>query len=104
MTKEKDGCATAILAMVGFMVAIPLAVMWKGFVLAKLWGWFVVSKFESIPPLSIAQAIGLAIVVSMFTGTYSSKDDEDEVWKPYVIAFLGPLISLFVGWIVKFWV
>jgi len=93
--KDKEGCITALLG----LVLIPLAVMWKGFVLSKLWGWFIVDKFE-LPALTIAQAIGLAIVVGMFTYT-RSKDDEE--WMPYVIAFVGPLMSLFVGWIVQFW-
>lgn len=77
---------------------IPLAVTWKGYVLAKLWGWFIVDKF-GLPALTVAQAIGLAIVVGMFT--YIKTDDKDEAWKPYAIAFLGPLISLFAGWIVQ---
>lgn len=101
MSKDKDGCATAILALVGFFVAIPLGVMWKGFVLTKLWGWFIVSRF-GLPPLSVAQAIGLAVVVGMFTHI-RTKENEDEPWVPYAVMFLGPLISLFMGWIVKFW-
>lgn len=50
----------------------------------------------------IAQAIGLAIVVGMFS--YPRSNDDDEPWQPYVLAFLGPLVSLFVGWIVQHYV
>lgn len=97
MSKGKEGCIAALIG----LAVIPLAVMWKGFVLAKLWGWFLVDKF-GLPALTIAQAIGLAIVVGMFS-YIRAKDDEDEVWQPFVLAFLGPLVSLFAGWIVQHW-
>ncbi len=37
-----------------------------GWALAKLWGWFVVKTFPTLPVLTVLQAIGISLVVSVF--------------------------------------
>jgi len=75
-----------------------------GFVLAKLWEWFVVPIF-SMQLLTISQAIGLSLVVSYFK---TAKDDEDYKNKSFAeiaIESFGKVVVqaaviLTLGWIV----
>jgi hypothetical protein len=84
------------------IILIPVLVIFQGWVLTVLWSWFVVPTFR-LPELSIAVAIGLTLVVSMFK-TYTINNDknltsEDKLVKA-VAAVLVPLFVLFFGWIV----
>ena len=87
------------------LIAIPIAVfgiigvvaglsILRAWVLIKLWGWFIVPVFH-LPDLNIPLAIGLCLVVGMFTATMKS---EKVNW---LGAILAPFITLFMGWIVK---
>jgi len=83
-----------------------LSAMWRGYVLSVLWGWFIVPVFH-LPVLSIATAIGLCLIITFLTHQPNSKDDsEDSAWDSFTssirIAFLGPLMALFAGWILTF--
>lgn len=68
-----------------------------------LWSWFVVPTFR-LPELSIAVAIGLSLIVGMFKGYSNPEKTEDEdVYvriTRVIMLFVGPLIVLFLGWIV----
>lgn len=55
--------------LIGAVLALTIVTILKGFVLMKLWGWFVVTLFHDVPPLGLVQAIGLALVVGHLTYT-----------------------------------
>lgn len=80
------------------LVVILLITIWQGFVISRLWQWFIVPLFE-VKGLSIPQAIGLALFAGMFTNESSSgKDDESNAkWIKVLIKLFAPLI---IGWIV----
>jgi hypothetical protein len=108
-TEDAIGCTLAIFWLPALLVGGFLI---KGYVLAQLWAWFVVTKFAA-PPLSVAQAIGLAVVVAFLTKDYSSSDDkkgEDKpsIWmvmvKGTLNTFLPPLLALLTGYIVSHYV
>ena len=40
--------------------------VFKGWTISVLWGWFVVTKFSSAPQLSALSALGLIMVVELF--------------------------------------
>lgn len=90
------------LAAFGVVALIPFSVMWRGFVLSVLWGWFMVPTF-SLPALKVAPAIGLALVVSYLTHQYSKKGDEDGIGRAVAHAALVPAFALLTGWVVKLW-
>ena len=97
---------TAIAGVLGLAV---IGAIWSGYVLTILWAWFVVPTF-GLPPLALAPAIGLAVVVSYLTHQYHpkpAKPDDDGKWDETarVIAHMvfRPAIALLVGWIVKQW-
>ena len=82
-----------------FVFTITLSSILRGFVLSKLWGWFIVPLF-GLPSLSISFAIGLCLVVGMFQSHPSYKDHEIETSTALLQGFVSPFIVLFIGWIV----
>lgn len=40
-----------------------------GFLILNFWDWFVLPVFPSLPTITLAQAIGLSLVISLFKGS-----------------------------------
>ena len=80
-------------------------IIWKGFVLSKLWGWFIVPIF-AWPSVSCAGAIGCLAVVSIITykasreeesSTESLRDGILSRFSMYLVLFaIGYVASLFM--------
>jgi len=94
---DRSSCVLAVLSLA---LVIP-SMVWRGYVLSLLWGWFIAAKF-AIPSLRIPEAIGLACVVSFLT--YQGGDAKQEDRTPgeqfarvVVLAVLWPLLALAVG-------
>jgi hypothetical protein len=81
------------------MVA-PVAI-WRGYVLTILWGWFIVPTFNA-PALSVATAIGIALVVGMFSTTKeSNKEEKDNALVNYLLnGFVAPALALGIGYLI----
>jgi multisubunit Na+/H+ antiporter MnhB subunit len=89
---------TSILTLFVSIIAAPLCFLWCGFVLSKLWLWFVVPSF-GFPALAVVNAAGICIIIKFIKG-YNLSDEKDvEVFKAISLAFAFPLIVLFIGWI-----
>lgn len=76
----------------------------NGYVLSVLWGWFMVPIFH-LPSLSLAQAIGVSIVVGMLTRKTAANGNKDEdmkkLFKELVIeSLLYPVLVLAIGAVV----
>ena len=71
-------------------------ILFGGFCTMVLWGWFISPTF-SLTTLSIAQAIGLNIFISLFTARSNSGTDRLE---RRVIYYLTLIVALGLGWIV----
>lgn len=82
-----------------FPLSIVLGGLVDGFVITKLWGWFVEPTFTSAPSLTIPVAWGLAIMVRYVTTEYAQK--AKDFW---VGALLSPFIVLLIGWILSSYV
>lgn len=78
------------------VIVYTVASILEGWALSILWRWFVVPA-TVFHPLSVAQAIGIAITVNMLTAT-SAKDENDGTF--LLTLFLRPIIVLAIGWIV----
>ena len=87
---------------------IPLSSILNGWVLTKLWAWFIVPTFDA-PMLGIAPAIGLSVIVGYLTQHASKSSDEDDKYrstgeklaKAVFTAIFNPLVYLLIGWIVS---
>ncbi len=94
-----------ILLAAGFIASVIVGTILRGFVLSILWGWFVVPF--GVPPIGIAWAIGLSLMVGMVARDSAPKKTDDEPGKA-VAKFLGlmlllPLLTLGLGWIIHAW-
>ncbi len=87
-----------------FLVAVSGTIL-KGFVLSKLWGWFIVPYF-SLPTLSVPLAIGVAATVSFLTLQHipnNKKSEEDRAADAISSTLILPFVFLLIGWVVTFW-
>lgn len=90
-----------ILLVVGLTAGISI---YNGWALSTLWGWFVVPFFH-LPPISIPQAIGISLIITLLTHQYKDvQEKEREGWQkavPLISVLSVPVVSVFIGWIVK---
>lgn len=90
------------------VVFVVSATMLNGYALSVLWGWFVVPTFETVPPLSLPAAIGIAMVVGFLTNHTAPKKREesydDTIWdklSPLMFVYAKPIVALLFGFIVQ---
>jgi hypothetical protein len=89
------------LSMIGIVVA---AILMRAWVFTILWSWFAVPY--GLPAISIASAVGIALIVGMFThglkreDTVKIKTLSDFTSEVLSRAFGTPLATLLLGWIV----
>lgn len=88
----------AILFAPPLFALIAASVVWRGYVMAVLWGWFMVPPF-GLPSLSIPFAIGISIVAGVFAG-HRTEEKGTPFWTLVGRSFMGPLMSLGIGAIV----
>lgn len=77
-----------ILGFAAFTVVLTIA---RGFILQSLWGWFLVPL--GLPPIGIANAIGVAMIVSYLTYSHLKKDSEDGA-----SVFIQPFVNMVIVW------
>lgn len=95
---------TVILFGILGVVATAVIVIYKGFILSVLWGWFIVPVF-GLPALPVVAAIGINLVISFLTyQPIESKSENGDamsaIGKAINAGILYPTIILFMGWIV----
>lgn len=82
---------------VGFVLFVG-AVLFNGYVLLRLWAWFVVPF--GLPPLTLPWAIGLSIIVSMAKGWPEGTSDPESPWFTLLKPYISATVYLALGWIV----
>lgn len=95
--------AQAFGELAGVILLLVAATMWRGYVIAVLWSWFVVPTFKA-PLLSIPAAIGVALVLNFATTSVNElKKSEMSDGERWVKSAMFPALALFFGWIVQHW-
>lgn len=75
---------------------VPLS-LWRGFVLAKLWGWYIVPL--GAPLIGWVHAVGLSVFFGLLL-SWAYKSDKDETpWHVVARASVVPAFSLLFGWV-----
>lgn len=93
-------------SIVATIVALVLGLIIEGFVLIKLWAWFMVPIFD-LNPLRVVEAIGLTFLVGYMTKKpiEANKPLEGPFLEELFKAFLQALVMaggfLFIGWVVQ---
>jgi hypothetical protein len=72
-----------------------LLLAFRGFVVSRLWLWFIVPL--GAPLISISWAIGIAVLVTMFA-PISNKPAEKPTWDEVGKIFLRGMFSTLVSW------
>lgn len=95
------GCGTGI---VGLLLS-PLSAYWQAYVLVQLYTWFL-KPIQGFPDITIANAIGLPLLIGMLWSgfTYNKaekkiKQASDLLANYIAYVWLGPLFTLFIGWV-----
>lgn len=101
-TKEQDAALAGFIALVAMM---PLSMIMSGFVLLKLWRWFVTPAFSGVPQISLATAIGISLIVRYLTlhitPEEKGKSVGDLMYRAVGRMFLFPLFVLLIGYVVS---
>jgi hypothetical protein len=84
----------------GILVTTAIDALWGGFVLTKLWAWFVVPTFH-LPELTLPVAIGLTRITLILTSKLDL-DIETHAWTDILsnslsTAIATPLAALVLG-------
>lgn len=85
------------------MIGLFISAIVRGFVLVKMWTWFVVPYFN-LPKISIPLAIGLSLLIGFLvvqTQPASEKSPSEAFVRTIIVSILFSLISLFLAWIVS---
>lgn len=109
---NKSGFTSCLGVIVLLFAAIVTGAISRGFVLTKLWAWFIQPVFESAPSLSIVTAIGLGMVVSFLTYQVSAEQNKNksssDITEVIVTMFLYqigyPLMTLVIAWVVTWFI
>lgn len=81
------------------LLLLPFTAMMNGLALTVLWRWFVMPVF-SLPPLTIPQALGIALVVAFLTHQTESDGHSDGIqrWVNFLYGgLIRPLFALGLG-------
>jgi hypothetical protein len=73
------------------IVMIMISIIVGGFFLMKLWGWFVIPAFPTLPVLTFQQAMGLSVFLSIMVAK-RKKTNEDKDFSDVVGDWLEELI------------
>lgn len=111
----KSKAHKAIIGTIAFMITAPwvtlifigalayAAFAW-GVVLTVFWKWFILPVFPTLPTITLAQAIGLMMVVNLFDKNVPQvlPVELEDTEKKNVFDIVNPWVVLLVGWIVWF--
>jgi hypothetical protein len=100
------GLTTVLMVFVfaGFMVLMAPAFIIHGWVIATIWGWFVVPTF-GLAPITIPVAIGLEMLVLLLRPNHpiTNQNDGNTSGKRMMhyasAAYLGPFVILFIAYV-----
>lgn len=81
-----------------FILAVVLSVL-CGAIIMFMWNWFVVPL--GLPMIGLVQALGLDTLIT-FIVTTRVNTNPDPFWDRWITAITYALLTLFVGWLLHF--
>lgn len=85
-----------VIAFIGALAIFSAAAFWRGYVLSKMWGWYVVPIF-ALKPLGLVAAVGILFITSLFTKATPWVSNRRLIEHSTV----APLAVLALGWLLK---
>lgn len=85
------------------ILAMITSVFFNGFAVSTLWGWYIAPVFN-VQQITIIQGFGICLIVMLLAIPFRSDDrtKEEVVKDSWSNAVAIPVISLIIGFIVKF--
>jgi hypothetical protein len=113
-TKNESFSEAAILVwkflgitLLGIIIMIP-AFLLDGFVALRLYQWFVESTFRAAPRISLAEALGLSMLLGYLTRVFVYSPSGEKTWKqklePITFVYLSPFLTLLTGYLIHLFV
>lgn len=103
-TEVVAGCIAGLAVMAAVPLVFAYGALAGGFVLMKLWGWFVAPQF-GLPALTIAHAVGLRALFGVLGGNSAmfAKEEDNRAKRiaTWTFAILSPWILLLIGWLAR---
>ena len=90
------GCVCLLIGIPVYILHLP----WYGFVLSKLWGWFLVPVLGA-PAIGIVGALGVALVIEYITDQDINQQSESPshmLARLITRGFVYPAMMLLIGW------
>ena len=94
----KEIVSKTALFLLTLFVLVPLLLLWQGWAMSTLWGWFVVPL--GLPIISVAEAAGLCLVASVLRMRRTGNSSSDR-FEAIAGSIIFPLVSVVIGWIIK---
>lgn len=83
-------------AFLGCLVVVLLSILFRGYCLSLLWAWLIVPTFH-LPKISIAAALGLAVVLNfLLNPKHAEASLGESLATSGIVLLVGYLISLFI--------
>jgi len=92
-----------------FLAFVIPALLLDGWVVMKLWEWFILPTFTSAPSINLATGIGFSLLAGFATRTYRydykpESEKSKHLIAQMIFAYVGPFLAVLIGWIVQAWV
>ena len=104
MSNNKSDTTAELVTLVLSLMIFPFSILWNGFVMAKLWLWFISQPFEVVE-INTWHAAGITCIVRITTYVAKEINSEQSAYEWFAVAVmtaaLYPAITLGVGAIVK---
>lgn len=85
------------------IAAITGLAIWDGFVGSVVWNWFMPKTFN-LPTITIAQAIGVCLVVEVISGVSTKLLDDDDLVEALVIHAALGVMALIIGFFTQLFI
>ena len=76
--------------------------LWEGWVIARIWSWFVVPNF-GLPQIWVTAAAGISMIIGLGAHQYipsrDGKDAMEDALAAVAGSFIRPLFALFGAWL-----
>jgi hypothetical protein len=80
------------------LALLPVLIPWEGFVIAKLWRWFLVPL--GVPPVTISHAIGISTLTWLLTHQINLAEKKElDSLETMLIVFVRFAMALGIGWV-----
>jgi hypothetical protein len=86
---------------IAVVVLLLPSILLRGFVVVKLWGWYVLPF--GVSQIGMAHALGISLFLSLLSQQHQPARDSREKYEILISTIVGPLWVLLFGWIFQHW-